>query len=233
MKRSPLGTLALFWIISVRKEDSTDFLVYLVCVFSSFKFYLCIPDNYRAAELCAERKSRLRCKVPVDYDEKEVREPKRSRPKTEYAKLKQKIFGTIEHMSKLNMELCVHDRLWDKISIADVEEIQELLDDSDSDDEVPVDLYQNQFDSSRSDEASAVQNLKVDKDFSLEYGFTTDVSGLRIVNSIYQLFLIFPYDCRNSTTVNILTAASNYVCRWSINWNNGTTRKRPSITMKN
>lgn len=168
-------------------------MAYSACFLQWKKFNLSIPDNYRAAELCAERKSRLRCKVPVDYDEKEVRKPKRSRPKTEYAKLKEKIFCTIEHMTKLNKELCIHNRLRDKVSIADVEEIEELLDDSDSEDEVPVDLDQIQIESSRSDEASPIQNLMVDKEFSLEYGFITDVCSFWMVNSIFQFRVILNF----------------------------------------
>lgn len=112
----------------------------------------------------------MRRLVPVNYDEKEKKKPiRRNRPQTEYAKVKGNIFATIEQISELNQALCIHNRLKDKISIADVSEIEDLLDDSDSEDEMhPIVEIEVESD----------PNGQVDKEFSLEYSYTTDVSGM-------------------------------------------------------
>lgn len=151
-----------------------------MCSFSKSEFYVIILDNYRAAELCAERKSRLRCVLPIDYDEKDKKQPKnRSRPKTEYGKVNEKISKAIEDICELKKALYIQNLIKDKISVDDLSEIEDLLDDSDSEDEsTTIDDFET--DSSHADGASppAIQNLHVDREFSLEYSFTTDVSGL-------------------------------------------------------
>lgn len=175
MTRSPLATLALFWIILVSEIIQKEFFVYsvLFSVKINYVFSVFILDNYRAAESCAERKSRLRCVVPIDYDENQKKVKKRTRPKTEYAKVNEKISKAIEDISALKKEICMQNRIKDKISVDDLSEIEDLFDDSDSDgEETPIDA------DGLSSSTSAIQNLMVDKEFSLEYSFTTDVGGL-------------------------------------------------------
>lgn len=125
-----------------------------------------------------ERKSRLRRVAPVDYDEREKKKPICDRPKTaktECAIAKERISALIDEMSMLNKAICIHNRLKDKISIDDVDAIQELLDDSDDDDDGTVEIEDI---SSKYPSTSAFQNFRVDKEFSLQYAFSTDVSSL-------------------------------------------------------
>lgn len=158
-------------IICIRNFLHQINYVFVFCVF--------ILDSYRAAESCAERKSRLRCLIPIDYDEREKKVKKRIRPKTEYSKVIEKISNTIENMSALKKEIYIQNRIKDKISVDDLSEIEDLLDDSDSDSEETIDIIE--ADSTHADgqssSTSAIENLKVDTEFSLEYSFTTDVGG--------------------------------------------------------
>lgn len=180
MLKLPRGTTDLFWTISVIK---------IVCVFSviSVSLYSFFPDNYQAAESCAERKRRLRCVTPVDYDENDKKDPKRKRPKTKYARVKDEILTTIERMTNLNHALYVQNRLID-----DLDEICELLDNSDSDSDSDEEMIEIEASSSHSYNAytSSSQNLQIDREFSLEYGFTTDVSGLWWLISTFRFVLI-------------------------------------------
>lgn len=113
--------------------------------------------------------------TPLDYDENDKKDTKRKRPKTEYALLKDEIFTTIEHITNLNRALYVQNKLID-----DLDEIQELLDNSDSDSDSDEELIEIEASSSNAHEVStsSTQNLQIDREFSLEYGYTTDVSSL-------------------------------------------------------
>lgn len=94
----------------------------------------------------------------------------RHRPQTELAKLKGKIHETIEKITELNTAITLHNRVKDKMSIDDVEEFEILFEDSDTDDVGEVHELED---------TAMETNLQVDREFSLEYGFTSDVSRLR------------------------------------------------------
>lgn len=126
-------------------------------------------DSNKDAELCAASKRRLRCDLPVDYNENVEYKRSRNRPKTAYAKVKEKIAEKIKEITELNQALTIHNRLKDRISVDDVSEIEDLLDDTDSEEEISlVDEIQTEEN----------QNLNVDPSFSLEYGYVDDVSSL-------------------------------------------------------
>lgn len=86
--------------------------------------------------------------------------------------MKAKLEDTIARITELNHDLRIHNRLRDKISVDDVDQYEQLLDDSDSDDENVFNLEEEAA------PETANENLLVDKSFSLEYGYTLDVSGV-------------------------------------------------------
>lgn len=108
----------------------------------------------------------------MDYNENVEYKRSRNRPKTAYAKVKEKIAEKIKEITELNQALTIHNRLKDRISVDDVSEIEDLLDDTDSEEEISlVDEIQTEEN----------QNLNVDPSFSLEYGYVDDVSSLWFV----------------------------------------------------
>lgn len=82
--------------------------------------------------------------------------------------MKAKLDDAIARITELNQDLKIHNRLRDKISVDEADQYEQLLDDPDSDDENVFNL----------EEEAANENLLVDKSFSLEYGYTLDVSGV-------------------------------------------------------
>lgn len=95
--------------------------------------------------------------------------------------MKAKLDDTIARITELNYDLKIQNRLRDKISVEDVDHYEQLLDDSDSDDENVHTIDE------RAAAETADENLLVDQSFSLEYGYTLDVSGVRFVNFICNL----------------------------------------------
>lgn len=144
-------------------------------IFDANNFF---PDNYPDAEQCAAQKRRLRCVLPVFYGEEKMKSKNRHRPQSELAKVKGKIHETIEKITGLNTAIALHNRIKDKISVDDVEEFDILFEDSDTDDVDDV----HELDA---DDAEMETNLQVDREFSLEYGFTTDVSRFSAKMSTY------------------------------------------------
>lgn len=143
--------------------------------------FIFLPDNYRDAEECATRKRRLRCVLPVYYGEEKTKSTNRHRPQSALAKVKEKIHETIEKMTSLNTAITLHNRIKDKMSVDDVEEFESLFEDSDTDDDDDV----HELDA---EDAAMETNLQVDREFSLEYGFTTDVS--RFSAKVSTVFVI-------------------------------------------
>lgn len=69
--------------------------------------------------------------------------------------------------------MAIHNRRKDEIDIDELSEIEALLDDSDSDDDSDGEMINDSDIDGPSDE----QILLIDREFSLEYGYTVDVSG--------------------------------------------------------
>lgn len=167
------------------------------------KFFKLIPDHYREAELCAERKRSLRQGVHVNYCEREKKVPTTNRPQSDYAETKQSIKIKVERISNLKKAINIRNQQRDKIKIddiddVDVEKIQELIEESD--DEMPPIIdeagpsqqpnNEEEADSiieiispngaiastSNMDCADQTTRMETDKEFSLEYSYTTDVS---------------------------------------------------------
>lgn len=110
--------------------------------------------------------------------------PKRSRPRSEIAKLKEKISMKIKQMSVLKNMLFIQNRVKDKISVDDLDEIEDLLDDSDAEDDDDDDengqiLMVEETDAemlhANAQSAPAMHNLNVDKNFSLNHQYIIDV----------------------------------------------------------
>lgn len=95
--------------------------------------------------------------------------------------MKAKLDDTIGRITELNYDLKIQNRLRDKISVEDVDQYEQLLDDSDSDDENVHTIGE------RAAGETADENHHVDQSFSLQYGYTLDVSGVRFVNFICNL----------------------------------------------
>lgn len=98
--------------------------------------------------------------------------------------MKAKLVDTIARITELNYDLKIHNRLRDKISVEDVDQYEQLLDDSDSDDENVFNLEEEAAPEREN------ENLLVDKSFSLEYGYTLDVSGVcwRMIHYFFSQF---------------------------------------------
>lgn len=115
----------------------------------------------------------MRLTVPVNHDENEKSKSENpSRSQSEYAKLKEKISQTIERITELDKSLAIHNRRKDEIDIDELSEIEALIDDSDSDDGSGEMINESDI-----DDPSDEETLLTDREFSLEYGFTVDVSG--------------------------------------------------------
>lgn len=119
--------------------------------------------------MCAGYKRRLRDADRVDYNEnKKCALKNRSRPRTEYAEVKEKIRQTVQRITELDKFLFVYNRRKDEIAIDDVSEIEDLLDESDPD-----------SDSENCEEVEESGTDDDDREFSLEYGYIADVSDCR------------------------------------------------------
>lgn len=135
--------------------------------------------------------------LPFDYCENEKKKPLRRPPKSECAKIKEKIKINVERIANLKKAISLHNRLIDKTSIDDVDEIDDLLDGSDDEmppstdiiragssmqgenDESIVIVSENMmYDDAPIAITTGIALVKVDNEFSVEYCYTSDVSYL-------------------------------------------------------
>lgn len=125
--------------------------------------------------------------------------------------MKAKLDDTIGRITELNYDLKIQNRLRDKISVEDVDQYEQLLDDSDSDDENVHTIGE------RAAGETADENLHVDQSFSLQYGYTLDVSGARFVNFICNLKINSFWNFTESTQPRLRSRRSNIAspdCRY-------------------
>lgn len=134
---------------------------------------MCGKDSFAEAEMDLLQRSRLRCLLPKDYRENKREMRPTLRPHSANGNLRRKINIKIERIFNLQKALNIQNKQRDKIEIQeineeDIAELQVLLDDDDTDtvsiddDETPT--------------PNALVPLEVDKELSLEYSYTTDVS---------------------------------------------------------
>lgn len=117
--------------------------------------------------------------------------------------MKAKLDDTIGRITELNYDLKIQNRLRDKISVEDVDQYEQLLDDSDSDDENVHTIGE------RAAGETADENFHVDQSFSLQYGYTLDVSGVRFVNFICNLKTNNFWNSTESTQPRLRSHRSN------------------------
>lgn len=192
LKQSLVAIMDLCWKNVVRDSFRRNYLCIQFKLLSKSHSFVFILDNYSRAKLSAAEKGRLRRLVPINYCENEKKNPvRRCAPKSECAKIREKIMINVERITYLKRGISIHNRLKDR----DVEEIQELLNSSDEDtvedEAAPLSVTNN--DESAEDLidmvsemdylvdepneiTTGITGLEGDRDFSLEYGYTTDVS---------------------------------------------------------
>lgn len=145
--------------------------------------------------------SKLRCLAPRDYCERQKRHGNRKgQPHSIGADLRRKIEIKVERICNLRAALCIQNYQRDKMRVDiieddDVDEMADMLDDSDDDGGeifVPDGLRPNTIEAIDDDIVligavsvgeenlirTGVQTLEVDNQLSLEYSYTTDVRFL-------------------------------------------------------
>lgn len=159
-----------------------------------------ILDTNAQAETIAAKKKRLRRIAPVDYCEREEKKQLSRRPLNGCARIKGKIKIKIERISNIKKALYIRNQQRDKQKIQDpdVDAIDDLFDESDDDSVADIDeiearpsssantdesmddlveiVAQNGLTTNAGGTTSAIAQMEVDTEFSLEYSFVVDVS---------------------------------------------------------
>lgn len=174
-------------------------------------YYYCFSESYSEAKIYAKKKRPI---FPMDYCESQKRKKCQSKPKghqKHIADLKENIKVKSEHLSLLKRAVRILNRAYDKKNIdnvdeMDLQEYDDLIDagscvpqnmevfgtsqslsNEETDDDCVVVGAGSRTRATRTNaitEGVGEVELQIDKDFSLEYSYTTDVSWIERISNL-------------------------------------------------